>query len=67
MNLFPVIKLARSRINRISLSEAKKIAWQALLGLKDAVGESLLKLLFRLIVTELIRDVLNYLLTEFMK
>jgi hypothetical protein len=67
MNLLPVIKLARSRINRLSLSEAKKCAWQALLGLKDVVGESLLKLLFRWIVTELIRGVLNYLFTEFMK
>lgn len=65
MNLLTVIGLTRSRINRLVSPEARQTAWQAMLGLKNAVGESLLKLLFRLIVNELIRGVLKYLFSEF--
>lgn len=65
MNLFLVIRLARIRINRIVSPEAKQSAWQALLGLKNAVGESLIKLLFRWALNNAIRDVLDTLLTIF--
>ncbi|CAN7376239.1 hypothetical protein [Massilia sp. LjRoot122] len=65
MNLFLVIRFARNRINRAVSPEAKQVAWQAMLGLKNAVGESLIKLLFRWALNDAIRDVLDTLLTIF--
>jgi hypothetical protein len=58
MNLFGIIELARSRINRVVTPEAAQKARQAMLGLKNVVGGSLIQLLFRLILKEAIRDVL---------
>jgi ribosomal protein L30/L7E len=62
MNLFAIIELTRSRINRSVSSEAKQKLWQALLGLKKVASESLVQLLFRLIVRDAIRDVLEHLI-----
>jgi hypothetical protein len=66
MNLQQIFDLTYSRINRIVSSEAKQWLWRAKLGLEKIVGESLLQLFFKLLVKELIRDVLLDWIKDFM-
>jgi len=66
MNLQNFISLTHSRINHLVSPEVKQCVWQAKLGLEKMVGESLFQLFFRLLLKELIRDVLVYLIKDFM-
>jgi hypothetical protein len=65
MNLFVSFKLTYARINRPLSPEAGECTRQAGLGLVKIVGESLLWLIFKLLVKELIRGVLFYLIGHF--
>lgn len=65
MNLSVYFRLARFRINRCVWPEARRRAWQAMLGLQNAVGESLCRLLFSWLTKELTRDVLEFIVRYF--